>query len=249
MTQLSTRSLPSEAGDQFGSLTPRRVLRPHEQVEQQIEEAITSGAIKHGDRLPSEVQMAEKFGVSRPTVREALARLSQKGLLIRAAGARGGAFVQYIDSQAVGEAFSERLATTLELGSLSYDEVAEFREMLEIPSARLAALNASEADIAFLREMIDAEKAIVVSDPVGREINRDFHVGIAGASGNRLLKALVAELHRFARPALFIDWTPEIGRLGVQHHIDIVRAIRHHDPDGAQDAMHAHLDFLREHTR
>jgi GntR family transcriptional repressor for pyruvate dehydrogenase complex len=225
-----------------------KVLRPRQQVEEQIRNAILNGTVRHGDRLPSESVLAEQFSVSRSTVREALGALAERGFIRRTPGARGGSFVEFVDHNAVGEALSDRLSTTLELGSLTYDEVAEFRDLLEVPSARLAAINRKEADLDQLHDVIEAEKKIAVGDPIGPGLNQEFHVVIARASGNRLLLTFVDQLHTLTHPARHINWSPEIGKEAVKHHINITRAIRQSDPVAAADAMRNHLDFLRDNS-
>jgi len=244
---MGRESKQDDGGEFLPAFQPTKVLRPRQQVEEQLKYAILSGSIRNGERLPSEAELATRFAVSRPTVREALATLVEKGFIRRTPGARGGSFVEYLDHNAVGEAFSDRLSSTLELGSLTYAEVAEFRDLLEVPSARLAALNRSDTDIKRLHDIIDREKEIAVNDPGGPDLNAAFHVAVAEASANRLLMTFVAELHRLTRPANFITWTPEIGKESVKHHIDVVRGIRHRDPQMAADAMHSHLDYLRDH--
>jgi DNA-binding transcriptional MocR family regulator len=76
---------------------PSRVRRPREQVEEQIREAILSGAFRQGDKLPSETQLAEQFSVSRTTVREALRALAAAGLISKVPGVAGGSFVQSVE--------------------------------------------------------------------------------------------------------------------------------------------------------
>jgi DNA-binding FadR family transcriptional regulator len=84
-------------------------------------------------------------------VREALRALAEKGLITKTPGARGGSFVQYVDHHVVSQVLSERLMSTMELGSISYGEVADFRNLLEIPSARLAAERRTEENLEELR--------------------------------------------------------------------------------------------------
>jgi len=85
----------SDTNSMSGAKTfrPNAVQRPREQIESQIRQAILSGSLEHGERLPSESALAEQFNVSRPTVREALSALKESGLITKSAGARGGSFV------------------------------------------------------------------------------------------------------------------------------------------------------------
>ncbi|MCA3749647.1 MAG: winged helix-turn-helix transcriptional regulator, partial [Rubrobacter sp.] len=75
---------------------PAPVRRAREQVESQLREAILSGTFRSGDRLPSELELAKSFGVSRTTVREALGSLASAGLISKVPGASGGSFVRRV---------------------------------------------------------------------------------------------------------------------------------------------------------
>jgi DNA-binding FadR family transcriptional regulator len=230
------------------SFQPERVLRPREQVEAQLKRAILTGVFQHGARLPSETRLAATFSVSRSTVREALGALQESGLITKLPGAKGGSFVEYVDYHMVSSALSNRLMSTLALGSITYEEVSEFRNLLDVPSARLASSRRTEEDLADLWAIVEAEKTVRSDDPTVPELNIKFHVALATASGNRLLTATVTALYRVARPLAFIAASPEVGQQAVRHHIDIVNRVRQMEPDAAVDAMKAHLEYLRKHT-
>jgi GntR family transcriptional repressor for pyruvate dehydrogenase complex len=227
---------------------PERVRRPREQVELQIRQAILSGQFAQGDRLPSETELAKDFSVSRSTIREALRALATAGLISTTPGASGGSFVEGFDHHALAASFGESVANIMQLGSLSYPEVAEVRAMLEIPSARLAARNRRDEHLEQLARVIDREKTIEVSDPAVPVLNVSFHEIVADASGNRLLAALVAALHAVTHPLAFIDTSPDLGRESVIQQMRIVRAIRDRDEEKAGAAMGDHLKYLREHA-
>ena len=227
---------------------PKPVMRPRQQVESQLRDAVLSGAFGRGDRFPSEAKLAEQFGVSRATIREALRALVSGGLISTVPGAGGGSFVTYMDHEKLGEMVAERLGHTLELGSISYDEVAEFRNLLEVPSARLAAQNRTDTHLQRLHDVIEREKVATVDDPEVPNFNAEFHAIVADASGNRLLSSFVAALHRVAHPLAFIATSEQLGRDAVRHHIAIVSAIKARDPDLAEKRMVEHLDYLREHA-
>ncbi|NKQ56134.1 FadR family transcriptional regulator [Amycolatopsis sp. K13G38] len=223
-------------------------MRPRQQVEAQLREAILSGTFKRGERFPSEAKLAEQFRVSRATIREALRALVSAGLISTVPGASGGSFVTYLDHHKLGELVSERLNNTLELGSIRYDEVAEFRNLLEVPTARLAAEHRTAAHLRQLHDVIEREKNTTVDDPGIPNFNAEFHSILAEASGNRLVATFVAALHRVAHPLGFIATSEEVGRNAVLHHIAIVSAIKAKDPDLAAKRMVEHLEYLREHA-
>lgn len=224
-----------------------RVLRPREQVEMQLKRAILDGTLKQGDRLPSENHLADQFAVSRATIREALRSLAEAGLISKTPGAGGGSFVEFIDHSTISAHLSDHLASTLEIGSITSQEVASFRNLLEVPCAELAAVNRSDEHVARLHEVIELEKSTTVDDPAVPELNAQFHRTLADASGNRLLAAFVSALHGVTHPLAFVSTSPELGRVAVRHHIAITAAVAASDPEAAAEAMEEHLDYLRTH--
>ncbi|MCH1881401.1 FCD domain-containing protein [Agrococcus sp. ARC_14] len=223
------------------------VQRPRQQVETQLRRAILEGELAEGDRIPSENALAQSFNVSRATIREALRSLSEAGLLAKGHGTTSGMYVQSVDHNALSRIVAERLGAILDLGSVTPAEVSNFRDLLEVPSARLAAQHRSEASLAVLSEIIDQERSTTFDDPAVPEFNARFHSEIANASGNRVLAAFVAALHSTARPLAFVYIDEEFGRVAVGHHIALHHAIRDEDSEAAALAMRNHLDYLREH--
>ncbi|MBS1888755.1 MAG: FadR family transcriptional regulator [Actinobacteria bacterium] len=232
-----------EADSEF---QPVRVRRPREQVELQIRSAILGGEFQTGDRLPSEAALARDFGVSRSTIREALRSLAEAGLISTFPGASGGSFVEGIDHHALSTRFGDTVETIMRFGTLNFEEVAGVRLMLEVPSARLAAHNRTDAHLEELEQIVDSEKTIAFSDPEVGELNAAFHRTIAEASGNRLLTALISALHGVTHPLTYIDTSPELSRQSVIHHIRIVRSVREQDEDSAAGAMKDHLTYLSD---
>ncbi|WP_106815065.1 FadR/GntR family transcriptional regulator [Microbacterium timonense] len=222
------------------------VLRPRQQVERQLREAITASEFKSGDRLPTEAELAENFGVSRSTVREALRSLVAEGLITKARGSNGGSFVQTPDHDSLENLLSGTMRTILALGTVSFDDVSSVREMLEVPAARFAAANRSADDLDLLSDVLDRQRTTTVHDPLVPTLDITFHGAIAAASGNRALSAFVAALHRTTQPVTFVRLGPEEGRETVLQHMAIVDAIRKQDADRAAEAMRKHLDYVRD---
>lgn len=230
------------------SFQPERVRRPREQVEFQLRKAILTGNFRAGDRLPSEAELSRDFAVSRSTIREALRALAAAGLITTSPGANGGSFVEGVDHHSLGERFGDSVENILQLGSLTYSEVAEVRRMLEVPSARAAAKNRQDEHLRDLDEIVEREKHLDVSDRAVPALNAAFHQLIATASGNRLLAALVTALHRVTHPLTYTDMSVDLGRRSVIHHLRIVEAIRQQDAEAAAEAMTDHLALLKQHV-
>src|SRR5574337_1219031 len=213
------------ASDGTRKLIGQAVLRPRQQVEETIKAAILSGELESGEMLPPEAELARQFNVSRTTLREALRVLTSQHLITKIPGARGG--------------------NLLALGGVRFDEVADVRQHLEVPSVRLAAANRTEEDLAKLAEIVSREKKASVDDPEIPDLDRQFHTLIAQATGNRVLAALVEALHHTTEPVHYLDLSPEVGRETVRQHAAILRAIQKQDADAGAEAIVEHLTYLR----
>lgn len=224
------------------------VQRPRQQVESQLKSAILNGSLRHGDQLPSEHSLAQSFTVSRATVREALRSLVESGLLTKGPGTTSGLYVESIDHLALSRVVSERLTSILDLGRVTPDEVSDFRDLLEVPSARLAAEFRAQSHLQTMHGIIDEERATTYDHPDIPDLNARFHSEIATASGNRVLAAFVSALHRAAHPLTLVQMDEHLGRESVAHHIALYRAIHARDPRAAAEAMQSHLNFLRDHA-
>lgn len=237
---------PSREAESRG-LLGQKVLRPRQQVEDQIAHAILSGQLSGGDRLPSESELTRQFGVSRNTVREALRSLSTQGLITKVPGQGGGSFVRNIDTESLGQSVSDSLHSLLSLGRIDFAELSLVRQHLEVPAVRGASVNRREDDLARLVEIMGRQRAASVDDPQVSELDSQFHTTIADASGNRVLAALIRALHKHTEPVRYLDMSPEVGRTGVRQHQAILDAIADRDPDAGERAIVEHLSFLREH--
>lgn len=224
------------------------VQRPREQVVDQIKQAVLEGLIREGDRLPSENALAQSFNVSRATVREALRSLIESGLLMRGNGTTSGLYVQNVDHKSFSRAVAERLANILDLGSVTAEEVSVFRDLLEVPVARLAAEHRTAKNLEALSDIIDEESSTTYDNPSVPDLNARFHSEIAAASGNRVIAAFVSAIHKTAHPLAFINMDAGMGRTAVSHHIDLYRAVESRDPGRAAEVMRAHLEFLNTHA-
>lgn len=226
----------------------RVVTRPRDQVEQQLREAILDGHFRQGDKLPSESELATQFGVSRPTVREALGALVSAGLIRKVAGVTGGSFVNTVTPDSLSQMLSESMDTIVRIGALDIAEITAVRKVLEIPAAELAARNRSATDIKAMKDVIEQQKKITIDDPNIPEYDLRFHTAIGYASGNRLLAAFIAAVHDATHPAQFLDVTRDVAEKTVRQHIAIVSAIESGKPTVAAKAMREHLDFVLQYS-
>ncbi|TCI96396.1 FadR/GntR family transcriptional regulator [Aeromicrobium sp. IC_218] len=224
----------------------QKVLRPRQQVEETIRAAILSGELKSGEMLPPEAELARQFSVSRTTLREALRVLSSQHLIVKVPGAGGGSFVQAVDHHSLGAVMIDSVDNLLALGTIEFREVAEVRQLLEVPSVRLAAGNRTAEEVAGLTDIVERQKAASVDDPDIPDLDRQFHTLIAQASGNRVLASFVAALHHATEPVHYLDLSPDVGRETVKQHRAILRAIEQQDADAGEHAIVEHLTYLTQ---
>ncbi len=222
-----------------------RTSRLYEQIVQQVEESIHKGALKPGNQLPPERELAHQFGVSRTAVREAVKALREKGLVEAYPGR--GTFVTDGTSHAIRQSLDRMIRIGQPEGS-TY--LAEVREILEPEIAALAATRADDEDLTSMHEAVSImDKAKRDSDAF-IEADLDFHLALAEAAANPLILSLIDSivgLLREQRLRIFqVEGGPERGQY---HHKRIMEAIERHDPLGAREAMKAHLRQVREDCR
>jgi GntR family transcriptional regulator, transcriptional repressor for pyruvate dehydrogenase complex len=219
-----------------------RSSRLYEQIVQQVEESIRKGAMKPGDQLPPERELAQQFGVSRTAVREAVKALREKGHVEAYPGR--GTFITDGTSHAIKQSLDRLIRIGQPEGS---GFLAEVREILEPEIASLAAVRADAQDIAAMREPIAVMDEARKDSDAFIEADLDFHLALAEAAANPLILSLIDSivgLLREQRSRIFlVEGGPERGQY---HHKRILEAIEHHDPVGAREAMKAHLRQVRK---
>jgi GntR family transcriptional repressor for pyruvate dehydrogenase complex len=219
-----------------------RSSRLYEQIVQQVEESIRKGAMKPGDQLPPERELAQQFGVSRTAVREAVKALREKGHVEAYPGR--GTFITDGTSHAIKQSLDRMIRIGQPEGS---GFLAEVREILEPEIASLAAVRADAQGIAAMREPITVMDQARNDSDAFIEADLDFHLALAEAAANPLILSLIDSivgLLREQRMRIFlVEGGPERGQY---HHKRILEAIEHHDPVGAREAMKAHLRQVRK---
>ena len=222
-----------------------RTSRLYEQIVQQIEESVLTGTLKPGDQLPAERELAQRLGVSRTAVREAVKTLREKGLVEAYSGK--GTFITDGTTQAARQSFDLMVKVGQQEGS---PHLAELRLILEPGIAALAAARVQESEIVSMRE------AVAVMDRAQRdpeayiEADLDFHLALAEAAANPLILSLIDSivgLLREQRIKIFnVEGGPQRGQI---HHKRILEAVEKHDPDMARSAMRSHLEQVREDSK
>ena len=227
------------------TFTPVRQARASGEIVSQIERAIFSGELKSGDRLESERELAERFKVSRITVRDALRVLEARGLVHVKVGASGGAFVTETNVDQV----SESISTMILLRRMTLSGVAEARTIVETATAALAAERADAAAIERIESSVQLAGAIVREQKPHTEASMDFHVAVADAAGNELLAATVGAYRDLLIQTLFAMRDVSSAKATQKAHEDILDAIRSRDPEAARSLMLTHLQDFEKRLR
>ena len=211
--------------------------RLYQEIVDQIQQQILSGALKPGDQIPAERDLAERFGVSRTAVREAIKSLTEKGLIEVFVGR--GTFVTNLSPDRVVESMTLLLRNEPH----TIASLQEARELLEVPTARLAAERRSDAHVARLRAIsaeLEEERSI---SPRLIDGDTEFHVEVARATGNPVLVLLSQTIVALLRTERLYREDFDLSSLpsALADHRDIVEAIADGDGNRAADAMRDHL--------
>jgi GntR family transcriptional repressor for pyruvate dehydrogenase complex len=226
---------------------PERLRRSApEEVADAIRAWMFGRGLQPGDRLGREEDLAQRFGVSRPTLREALRLLSSAHLIRATKGPGGGIFVAATPEQGIGRSVTDSVASMLSADSIDLDELIETRMLLEVPLAGLAAQRASEDDVAALRAVLEAAGDSTQGDAF-RGFDARLHGLIAEIADNRLARAFTQWIGQVLQPPLHVLIEPAVvDAVVVEQHRDIVRAIERGDPPAAERAMREHLVYLHD---
>ena len=228
----------------FKKVTPEKLSAA---VTRQIEKLILRGILRPGERLPAERELAERLGVSRPSLREALAELQDKGLLSARAGA--GIFV----ADVLGNAFSDALIRLFADHDEAVFDYVAFRRDLEGLAAERAARLASDTDLMVVGEIFAKMEAAHDKDDAEQEarLDAEFHMAIIEASHNVVMLHMMRSMFQLLREGVFYNrqimfrQSATRGSLLDQHRA-INTALQARDPSGARAAVEAHLRFVSQ---
>jgi DNA-binding FadR family transcriptional regulator len=192
----TTRRATLPAEETAKLFTEVKRSRTSDDVVTQIKDAIIARRLETGDRLPNERELCRLFGVSRPTLREALRTLEVLGVIEIRPGAAGGTFVSEPQGDHVGAA----LGALLRFRRATVHELAEFRVGFEGETARWAALRADDEDVARLTEIANRFTDLAEEDGLPWrilvELDVAFHEALAEASKNAVRVGIMLGIHR-----------------------------------------------------
>ena len=228
-----------------------RQRRLSDDIVEQLEGMILEGTLKSGERLPAERALAERFGVSRPSLREAIQKLAAKGLLVSRQG--GGNYV--VDS--LGSTFADPLLHLLESNPEAQRDLLEFRQTLEASCAYYAALRATEVDRERLTAAFEAlQDCYARADEVSRveegAADARFHLAIAEASHNAVLLHTIRGLFDLLKRNVVTNiggmyqQRTETRDMLINQHRDLYLAIIEGRAEQAREVSTRHLLYVQE---
>lgn len=230
---------------------PIRQRRLADEIVGQLETMILEGTLKAGERLPAERALAERFGVSRPSLREAIQKLAAKGLLTSRQG--GGHFV----AREVGASFSDPLMQLLEGNDDAQRDLLEFRHTLEGACAYYAAQRATDVDHQRLTEAFMALQGVYArQDHINRAeegaADARFHLAIAEASHNAVLLHTIRGLFDLLKRNVTTNiggmyaLRGETREMLMAQHRELYEAIVERRAEEARAISHRHIQYVQE---
>lgn len=228
----------------FLKVTPEKLSQS---VVRQIEQLILRGILQPGERLPSERDMAEKLGVSRPSLRDAISDLADRGLLTSRAGS--GVFV----AEVLGSAFSPALIQLFATHEEAVFDYIAFRRDMEGLAAERAARLGSETDLRVVATIFaKMEVAHQKRDPTDEaQLDAEFHMAIIEASHNVIMLHMLRSMFDLLRQGVFYNRQVMFkNRMTRDQLLDQHRAmntaVQARDPAAARAAVEAHLNFVEQ---
>ena len=240
-TRNAVKRFAHPPGNESRLITPIKKTRVAEEVADRIRVLMLDGTFPPGQPLPSERHLAERFGVSRGSIRDALRTLETIGLLETRHGQ--GTFPHELSV----DRLVAPLASVMAYRSDLQDELLDVRRMFEPAVARFAAQRATEEDLADLQSILDAQRQKLKTGQPAIVEDTAFHAILARSTRNRVVMSIMATLNDLLVESRTQSLLQK-GRPGrsMDGHEAVVAALRRRDAEGAAHAMHNHIDQIAD---
>jgi GntR family transcriptional regulator, transcriptional repressor for pyruvate dehydrogenase complex len=227
--------------DAFGS---RRVRRAYEQVAEELQRGIVAGAIPAGSRLPTEPELAEHFGTSRSTIREALRILASQRIVETRPGNSGGSVVTRPSAESVSEYLMLAFALWTD-ESVQVQDLFDARETMEVASAGWAANRAADEAVGTLSPFLPDDVTALTDEQI-LIYDRGFHEAILMMAGNSFIQTVSLPIYdvlnkRVHRSLIAPSFWPRI----VEEHRQLMEAIAAGDAARSRTLMEEHMQAVR----
>ena len=216
------------------------------QVAENIRSAIMDGRLKIDERLPTEDELARSFGISRPTVREALKRLAAQNLIHSRRGPLGGNFVKRPDPEGLSKAITGAATLLVGIGAFDIDEIITARLETEKICCRLACENRQDEQLAVMAAEILVQQDTAISDEDFCASDVRFHRALVDSTGNGPLKLMMyTVIESFIPVTNMIVFRVRERRQVSAFHQRILDAVTARDVEAATDALTSLLEYIR----
>ena len=211
------------------------------QVVAEVRDALFAKRLRPGDFLGTEKDLAARFNASRIVARDALRTLEALGIVEIRMGRGGGARIAHGNPRL----FAEALAVQLDLTGVTAAEILDAQRAIECMAAELAALNATAADHAKLRQLLSDAEATIGDNETFTRISLEFHLAVAEASHNRVLVTQFISLHHVSWPRRNRTLTPKVAKRVLEVHRELAALIEMRDAAGARQLMDDHIKMIK----
>ncbi len=217
------------------------------QIAEALRAAILDGTLAVDERLPTETELAARFGVSRPTIREALKRLAAQNLIRSRRGPAGGTFVNRLGQTEARETLRGLVTLMVGMDTVTLTDVAEARAELERVCARLAARRRTDADLFALRAALDDQREPTLSDEAFCAADVRFHRAVVEAAHNAMLGFQMVGVVEALQPVvnMIINRVRARDRI-IAAHASVLAAIEAGDATAADAAMATLTAYVAE---
>lgn len=216
--------------------------RVFEEVAAAIKISILNGHWKGGDRLPAESELANQFGVSRNTIREALRTLEMSGLVSIQTGVAGGPIVKDTIMSHIGNLYLD----AFQMEKISLDEVTVARQAIEKVILDEAIHNLDEKDIEKLRKNVKKARSLVEKGKLATDVNFEFHSLLAEASKNKvfiILEKTINKIHHNLRSNAKPDLNTS--KIAVEAHEKLLVALEKRKTGKVEQIMKEHVELVK----
>lgn len=219
-------------------------IRVSDEIVNQLKSLISEGILKPGNQLPPERELIKEFGVSRPTLREALRSLIAMGFLEVKQAQR--TFVKSV----ISERMQDPISFLIKTDTQKIFDLIEVRKAMEAWSAFHAAQRATQEDIKQLESTIEEMKAAYEKGRSWEKEDADFHLAIAQATHNTIQTHIMSTIYDLLRESVVRVFTDRVKvKKLLQQHYRIFTAIKNHSPEKARERTLEHLDHVESEVK
>ncbi|MCB1858497.1 MAG: FadR family transcriptional regulator [Gammaproteobacteria bacterium] len=215
------------------------------QIADQIRQAIIEGTLKADDRLPTEEDLAQRFDVSRPTIREALKRLAAQNLIRTRRGPTGGSFITNPSMLELSDTLTGLTTLLVGMERFSTQEINQARQELELICCRLAATQCTREDLLQLGQELQVQQDPALSPEAFCASDVRFHRAIANATGNHMLAFIMHTVIEALQPvANMLASRFQERQVIVDQHQRLYEALEQRDAQAAEKVIIEQIAYL-----